>query len=287
MCRFAVYLGDEITLRSLVTEPANSIINQSYQSSEQEEPLNGDGFGIAWYVPELSNEPALYKEVSPAWNNLNLLNLAKVTTSHCIFAHVRAATPGIPVTQLNCHPFTWNQYALMHNGRVAQFRCFKRKLLESLSDQAFECIKGSTDSEHVLALLTDYLAPSPTNGGGPAPIAEALAMTIGRLEQLRQEAGVDEPSLLNLAVTDGTSVVASRFISDTPEKANSLYYRVGKSFQCDEGVCRMVNDNGRGAVIVASEPLTKERNWIPVPPNCLVTVDPELSIQVVPIGEFW
>ena len=53
MCRFTLYLGDPIRLASLVTEPRRSLIRQSFASEEREEPLNGDGFGIAWYVPEM------------------------------------------------------------------------------------------------------------------------------------------------------------------------------------------------------------------------------------------
>ena len=280
-----MYLGHEITLESLVTEPANSLIHQSFHSSEQEEPLNGDGFGVAWYVPNLSEEPALYKEVSPAWNNLNLLNLAPVTKSNCILVHVRAATPGLPVTQLNCHPFTWSRYAFMHNGRVASFRSIHRKLLERLSDDAFHQIQGSTDSELVFALLADYLRRQPDNHDGAHPLARALAKTIRDLEQIRKESGIDDPSLLNLALTDGRSAVVSRFISDTPENANSLYYRHGKRFSCEDGIYQMLNDEGRGAVIIASEPLTQENDWIPVAPNCLVMVSPDTSVSIAPIEE--
>ena len=58
MCRFVLYQGVPLTIASLVTEPAHSIINQSVHSRESEEPLNGDGFGVAWYAPELSHKPA-------------------------------------------------------------------------------------------------------------------------------------------------------------------------------------------------------------------------------------
>lgn len=36
MCRFVLYLGSEITVSSLVTEPPYSIIHQSYHSHERE-----------------------------------------------------------------------------------------------------------------------------------------------------------------------------------------------------------------------------------------------------------
>ena len=119
MCRFALYLGSPILVSSLITEPSNSIIHQSFHSHERKEPLNGDGFGLAWYVPELTDEPSLFKDVSPAWNNANLLQLARVTRTPCLLAHVRAASPGLSVSRLNCHPFARGPFAFMHNGTAA------------------------------------------------------------------------------------------------------------------------------------------------------------------------
>ena len=60
MCRFVLYLGSPILARSLLTDPTHSIIHQSFHSHERKEPLNGDGFGMAWYMPELTPEPAVF-----------------------------------------------------------------------------------------------------------------------------------------------------------------------------------------------------------------------------------
>ena len=114
MCRFVLYSGEPITLDLLTTRPEHSIIHQSFRSRLREEPLNGDGFGIAWYVPEISSEPALFRSVQPAWNNVNLLHLARVSRSPCVLAHVRAAT-GFAVSEPNCHPFNADRFAFMHN----------------------------------------------------------------------------------------------------------------------------------------------------------------------------
>ena len=35
---------------------------------------------------------------------------------------VRAAMPGMPVSEQNCHPFQWSRYMWMHNGMVRSFR---------------------------------------------------------------------------------------------------------------------------------------------------------------------
>lgn len=52
MCRFTFYLGEEIGVADLVTRPENSLIHQSTHARERPEPLNGDGFGLVWYVPD-------------------------------------------------------------------------------------------------------------------------------------------------------------------------------------------------------------------------------------------
>jgi len=281
MCRFVLYLGTEITVSSLVTEPANSIIHQSFHSHEREEPLNGDGFGLAWYVPEMSEEPVLFKDVTPAWNNLNLLNLARVIQSSCILAHVRAATPGLPVIQLNCHPFSWGPLAFMHNGTVAGFASIRRTLLGRLSDEAFQSISGSTDSECVFALFADHYRRVGKGQSRTEAMVTALTGAIVDVEELTREAGVEEPSLLNLAVTDGTCAVISRYISGGSQKANSLYVHSGSRYLCTDGLCRMVEPGSRNkAVIVASEPLSQDKGWKRVQPNSLVVVHQDLRLDM-------
>ncbi len=281
MCRFVLYLGTEITVSSLVTEPANSIIHQSFHSHEREEPLNGDGFGLAWYVPEMSEEPVLFKDVTPAWNNLNLLNLARVIQSSCILAHVRAASPGLPVIQLNCHPFSWGSFAFMHNGTVAGFASIRRTLLGRLSDEAFQSISGSTDSECVFALFADHYRRAGKGQCRTEALVTALIGAIADVEELTQEAGVEEPSLLNLAVTNGTCAVISRYISGGSQKANSLYVHSGSRYLCTDGLCRMVEPGSRNkAVIVASEPLSQDKGWKRVQPNSLVVVHQDLRLDM-------
>jgi len=282
MCRFVLYLGPEITVSSLVTEPVNSLIHQSFHSHEGTEPLNGDGFGVAWYVPAISEVPALFKDITPAWNNLNLLNLARVTRSSCLLAHVRAASPGLPVIQLNCHPFVQGPFAFMHNGRIGGFRSLRRALADRLSDSAFNAISGSTDSEYLFALFLDNFNRLNGANDGSAAMAEALAASINEVEQLKKEAGVEEPSTLNLAVTDGRGAAVSRYISRGDERANSLYLHRGAEYTCRTGRCLMeAADRGRGAVLIASEPLSEDEGWRAVPPNSMVITGSDLQVTTV------
>ncbi len=273
-------------MSSLVTEPVNSIIHQSYSSLEREEPLNGDGFGLAWYPPDHEAEPAVFKDITPAWNNMNLLHLARVITSTCVLAHVRAATPGLPVIQLNCHPFVCGRFAFMHNGRVGGFQRIRRLLMSRLSDRAFNAIAGSTDSEFLFALFLDiYSGVVDEEGGdGNAAMCRALGETIREVERLKFEAGVPEPSFLNLAVTDGMRAVISRYVSGTEHCANTLYVHAGGTCECSRKKLHLVKTGGsRKAVITASEPLTEEDDWMEVPPDNMLVISDDLHIELVPI----
>ena len=57
MCRFLLYMGPSTSLESLITQPENSLVHQSYKSKERKEALNGDGFGVAWYVGGIGPVP--------------------------------------------------------------------------------------------------------------------------------------------------------------------------------------------------------------------------------------
>jgi len=280
MCRFVVYLGPPIALSALITEPENSIIRQSYKSREREEPLNGDGFGVAWYVPSMGSEAAQFRSITPAWSNQNLRHLARMTQSPCVFAHVRAATPGLAVTETNTHPFVWGRYAFMHNGEIAGFGRIRRMLLDRLGEQAYRLIQGTTDSEHLFALFLDHLMREPLED--PADrLAAALEAAIEDVLEMCRTAGVDEPCYLNVAVGDGRAAVVVRFSDDTKGGPPSLHMHTGKMYACEEGVCRMLDPDDQGhAVLVASEPLSEDPGWDVVPPGHAVLMRADRSIEV-------
>jgi glutamine amidotransferase len=278
MCRFIAYLGEPILLSSLVTDPDHSIIHQSYHSRERPEPLNGDGFGLAWYVPRLSETAALFKDTTPAWSNENLRQVARVVESDCIFAHVRAATGGSPVSRLNCHPFSFGPLTFMHNGLIPDFGRMRRRLLEGLSDETYNSITGSTDSEHIFALFCEYY-----QGGGLEGMAEALLRTIARLEELRAELQIDRCCFLNFALTDGHVLACTRYISDGSELANSLYYTEGEKYRCQNGVCQLEKGK-RSSVVVASERLSLAAEWTRISPNQMLLADRNglLELRAIP-----
>lgn len=268
-------------IRALVTDPINSIVHQSFHAHERAEPLNADGFGIAWYPADPTEPPALFRATTPAWSNQNLFHLARVTESHCILAHVRAATIGLSVIQPNCHPFAWGNLCFMHNGTLGGFHDVRRELLSGLSREAFDMIQGTTDSELIFACFVDHwqrLQDMPEPG---ERLGAALFATIETVEGVRIAHRIESQSLLNLAVTDGQAAALSRYTSGPLEEANSLYVHTGSRYVCENGVCRMVDtDEGKETVIVSSERLSNDPGWHSVTPNHAVVVQADRTVDL-------
>lgn len=308
MCRFLVYKGSKpIILSKLVTEPSHSILTQSYDSRlrlDTRRPVNGDGFGIGWYTdPELGLDPCIFTSTLPAWNCVNLERLAPKTHSRLIFAHIRATTEG-SLAESNCHPFQHNTLMWMHNGNVGAWSHVKRPLATCLADKWYLSVRGGTDSEWAFALFLHILeseehcdpSSTPENGFGAKTLRRAMKKTIARINTLIRthapsysETSLETRSLLNFAVTDGHSVVVTRYVSSKTDAAASLYYSSGTDWiesPNEPGHFRMERrDKASDVVLVASEPLTFERhNWLAVPTNTILTISDQ-TVFVQPIKD--
>lgn len=284
MCRFFVYKGRGMYMSDLLLKAEQSLIRQSYKAKEREEPLNGDGFGVGWYTPEIDPSPCVFTSTQPAWSNRNLQHLSEKIRSTCFFAHVRAASPGAYVSEFNCHPFKYERFLWMHNGKIADFPRIKRRLRESLNDEYYNFIQGTTDSEHAFALFLNKLGKH-IYDYTISDLRNALIETIHQIGELQTRAKTEEPSSLNFAVTDGYNILVSRYTTSSETEPPTLYLSSGDHLEIRDGKYRMAAATPYpNAVIVASEPLTAYRSdWKPVEKNHLVLVSPEEHIQQVPI----
>jgi len=165
----------------------------------------------------------------------------------------------------------------MQNGGVGGWKHVKRRLGEALKDKWYLYVQGGTDSEWAFALFLDTLdrmgydpsSPPPT-GFGPTVLRQAMLETIKRTNdfiaaipsEVLEQDPVDTRSTLNLALTDGHSVICTRYIRSKTDEAASLYYSSGTSWEdkSRKGEFQMDRkDKGADIVLVASEPLTFER----------------------------
>ncbi len=277
MCRFVAYLGSEILLEDILVKPANSIILQSLHAKESNIPTNGDGFGLGWYVPKISPDPALFTSVFPAWNDRNLLNLTSKIKSPCFAAHVRAASHG-KVTNYNCHPFVHGQWLFMHNGEIDNFFPVKRHLRHLLDDDIYNWIQGDTDSEHFFALFLQLAKGKDLDK--LSVVADVLQNTFHKINKLVEKYGGENNSYYNICLTDGKRLIASRYCTEKNAMPDSLHYFVGTSLH----TYFEIQGFAHKAALISSEKLTNfNADWQDVPANHILLIDEKHNVELVPI----
>jgi predicted glutamine amidotransferase len=281
MCRFVAYIGTPVLCDDLLYKPKYSLIAaQSMNAGEMSVQVNGDGFGVGWYVPELDNEPCVFRSIKPAWSDGNLRNLAKKIYSPLIFAHIRAASPGMPVEEYNSHPFSCGKLMFMHNGMIGGFKDIRRKLLRTLRDTAYDAILGSTDSEHLFGLFLNHIS-DPFGEVTCSEMVKAMNKALEDLSSLLIECNVRSHSYINVCVTNGTSLVAVRYTTNPSVQPASLYYMYGREYHCRGEHCMMELSHGKPTtIVVASEPFTYRRTeWMKVERNSMLIVDEAMRLS--------
>jgi predicted glutamine amidotransferase len=107
-----------------------------------------DGWGIATTD---NHKASLYKEPVAATKSEHFKEQLEKHKSNAALLHLRWATEGMPVTENNTHPFTYQDITFIHNGSITP-----PTALDPLIDKKYLSLaKGTTDSErYFLYLLT-------------------------------------------------------------------------------------------------------------------------------------
>ncbi len=270
MCRYAAYLGPPLVLSELVYKPVNSLVHQATDASLSRTRINADGFGVGWYAPEISPEPALFKDTSPVWNNYNLGDVAGKVRSPCIMAHVRAAKSYDPVNRENCHPFRRGRLLWMHNGDIPGRARLTRQVSILADDSLLAQVRGNTDTELAFTLFLTHLEWTQDCDPGPEQLARAMEQTLTQVATWHLEAEDSRPLELNFCVTTGSVLVASRFALSA-RFCPTLYWR---SFI----------EDAEASVVVASEPLSEEDGWSAIENGQMLLVRSDRVVEKRPLA---
>lgn len=269
MCRWLAYSGSPVLLDDLLFKPMHSLVDQSLHSRLGVETTNGDGFGIGWYG--VGETPAVFRSVEPAWNDRNLVDLARHIEAQRVFAHIRASTGGA-VQQTNCHPFRHGRWLWMHNGLIRGFTAVKRDLAFAVAPPLFAEIEGSTDSELFFFLALSFgLEDDP-----PAAVERA----VGFIEATCRKHGVEDAIQMTVATTDGSRTWAFRYSSEG--NSRSLFYSTSvdtlRAQYADHPVLHRLSDETR---LVVSEPLSNLAGaWNEVPESsCCLVQGGQIEVQ--------
>ncbi|WP_197379040.1 ergothioneine biosynthesis protein EgtC [Mycolicibacterium mengxianglii] len=134
MCRHLGWLGAAVPVSSLVLDPPNGLLVQSYAPRRQKHGLlNADGWGVGFFDGPV---PRRWRGANPLWGDVSFASVAPALSSSCVVAAVRSATAGMPIDAGAAAPFTDGHWLLSHNGVVDRSVLPLDPLAESVVDSA-------------------------------------------------------------------------------------------------------------------------------------------------------
>ncbi|HTN23450.1 MAG TPA: class II glutamine amidotransferase [Solirubrobacteraceae bacterium] len=303
MCRVLGYLGEPVSLESILYDTDSALVRQSYSPRMMDAFLNLAGFGMAaWDDRSVrEEEPFTYRVSTLPTYDANLRSMCRKLAPTCLLAHVRGVTwsSGDVISEQNLHPFRFPGAGLVmaHNGHLRSFGAMRYDLLDHLPSGLSRHIAGTTDSEWIYALLLAQLGDRAADPDA-ADLVEATRAVLQILRDARARHGIDTSSPINLFMATRQCLVATRFVMDYgwyPDDDPllevdlpyvSLWYTAGRSYVDDGDGWQMVSSDGRPqSLLIASEPLTADTStWLEVPEYSLLSVVQEadgLSLETV------
>ncbi len=204
MCRHLGWLGAPVSVSSLILEPANGLLVQSYSPRRQKHGLlNADGWGVGFFD---GATPRRWRSAAPLWGDASLASVAPALHSGCVVAAVRSATVGMPIEPSASAPFTDGEWLLSHNGVVDRAVLPVSRTAESTVDSAML-------AAHIFARGLDSLADTVREVGLSDPSAR---LNIVAANGSRMLATVWGDTLSVLRRSDGV-VLASEPYDDNPD----------------------------------------------------------------------
>ena len=134
MCRHLGWLGEPVSVASLMLEPPSGLLVQSYAPRRQKHGLmNADGWGVGFFDRSV---PRRWRSASPLWGDPSFASVAPALSSGCVVAAVRSASVNMPVEASASAPFTDGTWLLSHNGIVDRAVLPMSRRAESTNDSA-------------------------------------------------------------------------------------------------------------------------------------------------------
>lgn len=267
MCRHFAYVGEPVTVKSLLFDPPHNLAEQAWRPRRQRHgTMNADGFGIGWYAVG-DPVPARYRQAGPIWSDQCVADIARVTRTRAMLCAVRSASAGTEGAAAAAAPYADGRWLFSLNGALLGWSLAaggsaagRRRLpiasaeLDDAANAVLRLAAGLPAAEllrlqaHCDTALIWALVLARLRAGDA--LAAALTATIG---QIRAAGGTGR---FNLLLTDGQVIAATA-------AGDSLCYR-----------------RVPAGVIVASEPSDDDKDWQEVPDESVVEATAqEVNVQ--------
>ena len=233
MCRHLASTGAAVRVADALLDAPHALATQVRAPRHQLPGVtNEDGWGIAWWEGTTLRQ---HRSTVPLIDDHDGRAFARAVMADSFIAAVRRATPGSALVETGNAPFVGDGLAFSLNGFVGGFHRAAGATLRGAMGRHHD-LSGDTDTEVLFALVRDRLDA----GSDPATALVAV------VERAVAAAG-EEPSRLNLLLTDGVAIWATR-------RSNSLF----------------TLHRTDGSVAVASEPWDDDPAWAEVPDGSVV-----------------
>ena len=163
MCRLLGWVARSgLSLRDVLGE-------DSFVAFAQLSHIHADGWGLAYAA---GDEIEVQRSTSCASTDPAFVEMAGEVATRAGLAHLRWASPGLPVELCNAHPFRYGGTAFAHNGGIYPFE----RIGELLAPEWRARLTGTTDSEHYfLAVMAEA---EETGADLPTAIARVTARIV-------------------------------------------------------------------------------------------------------------
>ncbi|MGF1643638.1 MAG: class II glutamine amidotransferase [Thiotrichales bacterium] len=258
MSRFAAYLGPPIALASFLITPERGLVAQASSHADEGATPEVEGYGFGWYT---GVHPMRYSQPVPIWTDPNLVPLAASLQRGLWFGFLGGGHGVHGYGANTAQPLTDELMLFAHDGFVSDFaHTLRPYCLRYLQPEFAARIDENTDSAYLFALLRQRLREFDeiTIEGALQNILSTLQVTL-----------MDVRSQLNLLVTDGKRLVATRYA--TGMQSTPVFYTM--------------NDPAFPAYaqLVASQPLTDAPNWRQLPQNHMLILSSDAPPSVLHI----
>jgi glutamine amidotransferase len=230
--------------------------------------MNLGGFGMAAWAPDSVTPaaPFTYRTPGVPMFDRNLKSLCEKVRASAVVAHVRGVIyePSERVGPQNVHPFMFPgaAFALAQNGDLFDFSRMRMDLLNYIPGSLAALIEGTTDTETFYALclaqLDDPFAPC-----GVEEMAQAARDALRIVGEIRDQRGIGVQSPINLVLTDGRNMVATRFVYDYGWYPDDGSFFAGER---EHDFTTLWYSAADTRLVIASEPLTRDTSsWLKAP----------------------
>lgn len=253
MCRLLGYVARH------PTSVVDVLGEQDFEAFTALTAVHGDGWGMAWHDPEDHTIRSM-SSADSAIRDPAYAQLARTRLGQAGIVHLRWATPGLPVTPQNTHPFVDDGYAFAHNGHISPIE----RLEGLLTRDSRAKLRGDTDSERYFRFVTQCIAE---RGDDPEGLSQSLAVLVNEFPD----------ASLNALMLTSTHLFGVHINSQASTPVKGLR----KLFASDEAIPDRHTDDEYfamdfrltpDAVHVISSGIDPE-GWTPVPEDTAAMVD--------------